>query len=399
MVAQGSRPDSLTIALQPIHDADYHHVGDRLVYRQRTSAEDPVAETARALAAAIYELDDVQRPGDRELFITLPRGWLTRNDLLPMPARLVVIGLELDLDPDPELLAALVDIRERGYRLHAPLGLVRSHVRELMPLVDVLTLSSPRQLGEDEARKLRIHGKRLMAMDIRDQEQLDAYQRLGSHYFNGRYLAEPTFHASRPRGRHGNRAAQMRLVNELYRHDADIQRLYELILQMPHLHVAILRRANSSYYARGSSQTDLRQAMHLIGLHELRRLVMTLSLASELPSSKLTVRFALVRAFMCRNLAAPFRNIDPEDAFTTGLFSLMDALLDEEQSTLLDKVSLSPAVTRALTDRTGHLGAVLSLAEGHEKTVAELPEDEHPDQLQACYLKALAETDALMNRL
>lgn len=399
MTGKDTMPDSLTIALQPIHDADYQHVADRLLYRQRHEAEDPVADTARALASAVYELDDTDRLGNRELFVDLPLGWLMRSELLPTPAHLLIIGLDESLEITPTLVETLADIRERGYRLAAPVALFKRHIDALLPLIDIIRVSSPDSLDDDTVATLSRHKKRLMATDIRDQAQLEAYRQHHCDYFDGRYLAEPTFHASRPRGRHGNRAAQLRLVNELYRHDADLHRLHELILQMPYLHVAILRRANSSFYSRGTRQTNLRQAIQLIGLHELRRLVLTLTLANDIPPSRLLVRMALTRAFMCRNLAAPFRNIDPEDAFTTGLFSLMDMLLDENQQTLLDEVPLDPAVTRALTHREGHLGAILDLAEGHERTVAGTPEAEHPDQLQACYLKALDQTDGLMNLL
>ncbi|GHE21333.1 EAL and HDOD domain-containing protein [Halomonas urumqiensis] len=392
--------DAFAIALEPIHDAEDRHIADQLRYRHDGAGEDPVADTARALAAVIYELDDGQRLGGRELFIDLPDDWLGRGELLPTPAKLIVIGLSDDLDPTAAMVDDLHGIREKGYRLAASASLVKAQPRLMLPLVDVIQLHSPTVFDAAEAHRLRVMGKQLMAVEVRDQAALDAYRELGCQYVNGRYLAEPTFHATRPKGRHGNRAAQLRLVNELYRPDADPHRLYELILQMPHLHVTILRRANSSYYARGSQQqSELRQAMQRLGLHELRRLVMTLSLASELPSSKLMVRMALTRAFMCRNLARPFPTIDPEDAFTTGLFSMMGPLLDEDQQTLLEEMPLDAAIHDALATRGGHLGAILALAEQHEQQVENQQSEIPLDRLQRCYLDALDDTAALMGRL
>ncbi|MFY0989136.1 EAL and HDOD domain-containing protein [Halomonas sp. C05BenzN] len=390
--------DAFAIALQPIHDADHRHVADRLLYRHHgEGVDDPVAATARALATAIYELDEGRRLGTRELIIDLPTEWLERSDLLPSPARQMIIGLARDLPLTPELMTTLEQLRERGYRLLVPAPELRGSGSRLAPLADLVRLRHPDELDADQLRALRQGRTRLLAEDIRDPDRLERFRALDCHYFDGRYLAEPTFYDARPRGRHGNRAAQLRLINELYREDADLQRLFELLIQMPHLHVAILRRANSSLFGQRDQQADLKRAMQVIGLNELRRLVMTLSLASDMPSSRLKVRMALVRAFMCRNLAAPFSNIDPEDAFTTGLFSMMGPLLDEAQATLLAELPLNAPVARALNSREGHLGALLTLCEEHERQVAD--DDLAPDRLQQCYLDALDATDALMSRL
>ncbi|MFO7649694.1 EAL and HDOD domain-containing protein [Halomonas campaniensis] len=392
--------EAFSIALQPIHDAEDKHAADRLLYRHHGEPQDdPVAETARALATAIYELDDRKRLGKRDLVIDLPAEWLDRPDLLPAPASQVIIGLPRDLVLTPELEARLDEVRERGYRLLVHASTLRTQGRELLTRTDLLRLRHPDELDDDRLRALRLRGVRLLADDIRDRDHLERFRALDCHLFDGRYLAEPTFYTARHHGRHGNRAAHLRLVNELYRDDVDLLRLYELILQMPHLHVAILRRANSSFYAHGAHQADLKRSIQILGLNELRRLVMTLSLAGEMPSSKLKVRIALIRAFMCRNLAAPFRNIDPEDAFTTGLFSMMGPLLDESQDELLDELPLDAAMSEALTRHSGHLGAILALAEEHEQQVAEASDTLTPDRLQQCYLDAMDQTDLLMGHL
>lgn len=380
------------VAMQPIHDTDGRHVADRLLYRHRADdgSDVPEVTVAKALATAIYELDERARLGSRDLVIDLPEEWMERPGLLPTPANQIIIGLPRLLEVNKTLLDRLADVRERGYRLLLHGSTLRGNMQTLAAKADIVRLSHPDELDDKVLRALRLRGTRLLADNIRSQEDLACYQQLQCHYFDGRYLAEPRFYASRPRGRHGNRAAQLRLVNELYRDDVELQRLYDLILQMPHLHVAILRRANSVHFSHASGQAaDLRRAIPLLGLNELRRLVMTLSLAGELPSSKLKIRMALVRAYMCRNLAAPFRSIDPEEAFTAGLFSLMGPLLEESQEELLDELPMNPTMSAALTRREGHLGTLLTLAEEQERLSAQSSKEVSGDQLQRCYLDAM----------
>lgn len=395
MTGQGVT-DRFTIAMHPIHDADYVHVADRLIYQNHDSdLDDPVSSTAKALSAVLYELDERQC---RELFIELPSEWLVRIDLLPTPPSQVVIGLPKDLEVTPEVADSLSKIRERNYRIaladpgDQPMGV------DLQAIADIIEIDASSPLDSERLETLKARGYRLLAEHIQDHEQLEQCLAIGCDYINGRYLSQPHYHASKPRGRHGNRAAQLRLINELYRDDADLHRLHDLLLQMPHLHVAILRRANSSFFGQSQQQSDLRRAIQVIGLNELRRLVMTMSLASNMPSSRITVRLALIRAFMCQNLAEPFRNIDPEDAFTTGLFSLMAALLDEDQATLLTQVPLGDGIIRALEHHEGHLGAILAICEEHEQQLAKTTPEHTAERLQACYLDALDKTAILMGR-
>ncbi|MDI5922851.1 HDOD domain-containing protein [Halomonas sp. LR5S13] len=395
MTGQGVT-DRFTIAMHPIHDADYVHVADRLIYQNHDSdLDDPVSSMAKALSTVLYELDERQC---RELFIELPSEWLVRIDLLPTPPSQVVIGLPRDLEVTPEVADSLNRIRERNYRIAMPDPAGQSMGADLQAFADIIEIDASCPLDSERLETLKAGGYQLLVEHIQDHEQLEQCLEAGCDYINGRYLSQPHYHASKPRGRHGNRAAQLRLINELYREDADLHRLHDLLLQMPHLHVAILRRANSSFFGQSQQQSDLRRAIQVIGLNELRRLVMTMSLASNMPSSRITVRLALIRAFMCQNLAEPFRNIDPEDAFTTGLFSLMAALLDEDQATLLEQVPLDDGIIRALEHHEGHLGAILAICEEHEQQLAENTSEHTAEQLQKCYLDALDKAATLMGR-
>ncbi|WP_163559522.1 HDOD domain-containing protein [Halomonas sp. NO4] len=394
--------DPCTLALQPIHDSEHRHVAERLLYRLPAdeASDDVMAATARALTAAVYELGDTGLLAERLLFVSLPMAWLQRPELLPTPASRLVIGLDAAAEPSHSLARQLDEMRERGYRLILPASLVKRDPTLLLPRTDIVQLTSPDDLDDSLRKDLAEGDIALLAEHIDNAEQLARYQALGCHYYDGQYLAKPSFLASRPRGRHGNRAAQIRLIQALYDENTDLQRLQELVVQMPHLHVAILRRANSSYFNRGGKEVvDLRRGMQILGLIELRRLILTLTLASLQPSSHIVLRMALVRAFMCRNLAAPFPDLDPEDAFNTGLFSMMDALLEEDRESLLDKLPLNATIIRALKDRSGPLGAVLSLCEGHEHQVETMPDEPRPDQLHRCYMAALDSTRALMGNL
>lgn len=394
-----SEPVTCTIALHPIHDDQHGHVADQLVYRGSGSSDEPLEATAKALASTVYELGDAGLLGERSLFVTLPLEWLDRPELLPTPAPRLVIAIAGMSDIDEALLLRLDDLRERGYRILMPAALFKEHAKALWSRTDIVALTGSSPFNELLQQQLASSPIKLYAEDIRSAEELEHCRAMGCDLFNARYLTRPQVVASSSRGKHGNRAAQIRLVRSLYEEDGDLQRLEALVLQIPHLHVAILRRANSAFFNRGGTVVDLQRAVQVLGLIELRRLILTLTLANLQPTSLLLLRTALTRAFMCRNLAAPFPSLDPDDAFNTGLFSMMDALLEEERDTLLAQIPLPPAVTAALMERAGPLGALLRLCESHESQLEAGTGEVPADQLHRCYLEALGSTQSLLGAL
>jgi EAL and modified HD-GYP domain-containing signal transduction protein len=74
----------------------------------------------------------------------------------------------------------------------------------------------------------------------------------------------------------------------------------------------------------------------------------------------------LVRARMCERIADA---IDPDQAhayFTTGLFSILDVVLDTSMAQLVAALPLTPEISEALTDRRGPLGRALAACIAYE---------------------------------
>ena len=61
------------------------------------------------------------------------------------------------------------------------------------------------------------------------------------------------------------------------------------------------------------------------------------------------------------------------NAFMTGILSLLDALLGKPLDELIVQLDLPPGVSIALTDKSGKLGDMLTLAETRESGEADTP--------------------------
>ncbi len=97
---------------------------------------------------------------------------------------------------------------------------------------------------------------------------------------------------------------------------------------------------------------------------------MLLAIISELAGEKPEelVRLAVVRARFCELLAGGEDNKKASgELFLTGLFSLIDAMLDRSMESLLKEMPISDRVKNALISRTGPYAATLEAVEAYER--------------------------------
>ena len=79
------------------------------------------------------------------------------------------------------------------------------------------------------------------------------------------------------------------------------------------------------------------------------------------------VRVAMVRAKMAERIAGALGTVDPEAAFTVGLFSVLDALMSMRMEDVLSELPLSRDVSNALLAGEGLLRELLSWVITYER--------------------------------
>jgi EAL and modified HD-GYP domain-containing signal transduction protein len=92
-----------------------------------------------------------------------------------------------------------------------------------------------------------------------------------------------------------------------------------------------------------------------------------MALADSQDKPRELVVTGLVRARMCELLANAYGQRDLEGAFTTGLFSVVDALTDSSMVELLQSLPLSREIIQALLNHEGPKGRILRAAIAYER--------------------------------
>ncbi|MCW5627147.1 MAG: HDOD domain-containing protein [Burkholderiales bacterium] len=177
----------------------------------------------------------------------------------------------------------------------------------------------------------------------------------------------PAAKTDRPKPLAPSYALIIRVLN-LVRNEAEISQIEAELRKDIALSYRLLRTINSAAMGFPSHITSYRQAVTLLGYHELYRwLTLLLLTADPDPSRSEVVRSSLIRGRFLESIGKRrFHRREADDLFVVGIFSRLDDLLGQPMPVILDVIKISPAMHAALIDRTGAYGELLSLAEALE---------------------------------
>ena len=149
------------------------------------------------------------------------------------------------------------------------------------------------------------------------------------------------------------------LLNLIEEDDFDLTKAADIISQDTALIISLLRLANTRSF--NSEITSVRVAVSMLGQKDLTRWIQTTvieKLCSDKP--KELMRLSLLRAKFAENLAPVFgMAMRSQELFLTGLFSILDIILDCSMEEALSMVRVSGKIRAALLEHTGSLAEVL----------------------------------------
>ncbi len=149
------------------------------------------------------------------------------------------------------------------------------------------------------------------------------------------------------------------LLNLIEEDDFDLTKAADIISQDTALIISLLRLANTRSF--NSEITSVRVAVSMLGQKDLTRWIQTTvieKLCSDKPNE--LMRLSLLRAKFAENLAQVFgMAMRSQELFLTGLFSILDIILDCSMEEALSMVRVSGKIRTALLEHTGSLAEVL----------------------------------------
>lgn len=362
------------VARQPIFDVRKCIFGYELLFRADMSNYFPEIQgdfaTSKLLSNSFFNIGIEKIAGSSLAFINFTQELLLKQlPLMFSQDRLVVEILE-NVHPEKDVIEACQEIALNGYIIVLDDFFYKPEIEPLIEVADMIKIdikATPLEEMGDLVKKMTERGVDLLAEKVETHDEFDKALEMGFRYFQGFFFSKPEVLTGKEIS-----TPQMQLLEimaEVNRENFEFSRLEKMIMRDASISYKLMRLINSTYFRRSKEISSIRQAIIMIGEIGIRRFLSLISmagLAANKPDE--LIRVSLVRAKFCELLGNhPGSNAEASELFTMGLFSLIDAILDDSMENLMSQIPLSRNIKEVLISRTGDLNGYLSVVESYEK--------------------------------
>ena len=266
-------------------------------------------------------------------------------------------------------VARLQNLRSQGFQTaFYSYGNIAA-IKPFFPHLDYIFCGSDTQELVSVVRAVRqsgYHRIKVIAKGIDNSSLFDRVAAFGADLFEGGFYKLPA--VSKDNRVSPLQVNYLQLLNQVSQDDFDIGSFAKVVQRDTALAIRFLKMVNSSH-VRGSQIKSLKHAAALIGQVEIKRWITT-AVASSLSQDKPgeITRISLLRAKFLENLSGLFEmGVHKENLFLMGLFSVLDAIIDQPIEQAIEMVSVPDSVKTALTKEDNEFGEMYRFIKLYER--------------------------------
>ncbi|MFK7730325.1 MAG: EAL and HDOD domain-containing protein [Pseudomonadales bacterium] len=364
------------IGRQPIFDCNMDVYAYELLFRssEQNSASffDGAKATSTVIINTFTEIGIEKLVGNRPAFINMPYDFLVDPEMISFPPKQVVLEILEDVEIDQKLIDRVRELNAAGYTLALDDFIFSEQWR---PLIDEAAIVKfditqlDRSALKEQVEMMQSLGKLTLAERIETQDEYDELKELNFDYYQGYFFAKPRVISGKRVP--VNKLGLVELLARINEPNATISSLSEMVGADVALSMKVLKFINSPITGLPRRVENIHQAVIYLGMDTLKSWLTVMAMSEMDDKPEALLNLALSRAKLCQLLAENIPGVDPQAAFTVGLFSLLDTMLDRSMDEVVSSLPFVDSVRLALQERSGPLGDVLSLAvNGLENTEA-----------------------------
>jgi len=344
--------------------------GDKLL----GSAEDFRMLSGELLAPALELMKDIgvePFAGRHDFFVGLSKYQL-------------LIGMPLNMGIPPEKLVCIIDnetlsdnaayaklgiLKRRGYRLAAegiPAPLSMETAVKVFDFI-LLSCNDPRFAADFRTMRPYIFKTRLVITDIPNMESFKRFAGARNVLLSGDFYSQPiTKGLSEISPLKINSLNLLRQIND---EGFDLALAANTIERDAALSISLLRFINTMNPDRSREIESIRSAVAILGQREVKKwatVAISVAIGEDRPSE--ITKLSLIRAKFAENLAPAFdMAMKSGSLFITGLFSLLDVILQMPMSQAIEEIAADSEIKEALLNKRGSIYEVMSLIYAYER--------------------------------
>lgn len=399
------------MARQAIYTSEESVFGYELLYRESlVNAYNPGMDgnvsTRAVLSDAITTFGINNLTQGKYAFVNFTKD-LIMSDIpnLLNPQRFVIEILE-DVQIDEELLRRILELKQDGYMFAMDDYIGDEMVSALFMYTDIIKIDFA-QLEKEQrkmiAQELLPLGIQLLAEKVETQEDYVQAVEFGYTLFQGYFFSKPRVFVKSTVEIINSIA--MQVLQELKTEIPSYWALSKLVRQDVNFTYKLLNRINTMEYYRGHKVVSVQQALIRMGIKEILRWTMLMLMRESLgDQSAIYAKTALMRAVFLEQIAAELGCPEKmEDAFTVGMFSIIDAVIDESMPIILEELCVSEDVKQALLGGKNYLRKILDFAIAYENgqwdEIMDIIKDEKIDmeKVRGFYFESVSYADKVIS--
>ncbi len=406
-MSDASSQDAVFVARQPIWDRYQRVIGYELLYRSgydnRNTALDGDRATTEVLINSTLGVGLDRLVGHQPAYFNVTASFIRGDHALPLDQDRTVLEILEDIEPDEDVLRGIEAWRSKGFTIALDDFQYSDIVAPLLELADIVKIEvlgrDPDQLRQ-QVQRLQQYNVELLAEKVETHEEFQTCQELGFERFQGFFFCKP--HVVQGHRVASNRLVILNLIAQLQDPNVELPELQSLIIQDVTLTYRLLRYINSPAFGMTRPVETVNRALALIGADRIRDWASLLLMTRIDDKPPELMRIALIRGRMGFLLSDQLSNSgSPDQSFTAGLLSVLDALMDRPMAEITEELPLTQSVQEALVSRQGPLGETLAATIAYEQGLWGSPSLEllSISELSGAYLNALEWADSTMQSL
>lgn len=361
------------LARQPILDRQGKLLAFELLFRSASKVMpgviNDVQATAQVLANTLGDMGIASVLGPHKGFINVDEEFLYSGMIELLPRQQVVIELLETITINDMAIARCHELKKKGFTLALD-DIVRMDktIAPLLGMVDIVKLdllqiaASQLPMLVAEFRKYPV---KLLAEKVEDRTQARLCTELGFDMLQGYFFARPELLSGKSMD--VSKIALLQIL-VLMMSNAENEEIEHAFKEHPDLSYKLLRMVNSAGTGLITKIGSIRHSLIVMGRRSLQRWVQVLLYASgkEWQEVNPLMQLAATRGMLMELIARQTRPNDldyADQAFMTGMLSLVGTLMGEPLQKILSYVSLDKQIEDALLKHVGELGSLLDICE------------------------------------
>jgi EAL and modified HD-GYP domain-containing signal transduction protein len=308
---------------------------------------------------------------DRLAFINFTENLILNEAATILPKSNLVVEILESISPNEEVLRSCRKLKRQGYTLSLDDFIYSEESAAFLELADIVKIDflnrDMKDIERDVEKIARFSHIHLLAEKVETREVFELAKGLNFVYFQGYFFSKPVLISRKKLT--PVKANQLQLIHYAMDPLVDYKKLASIIANDAVLSYRILRLVNSAYYGLQYKVKNIRHALAILGIRNIRKYVALLTIDrmnDEKPEE--LIKISMVRGRVLEALAglAGMRR-SRDELFMLGLFSLIDVLSDSTMDEVLERINLPNRVSQALVTGEGKYADMLNIVMSYER--------------------------------